>query len=71
VPRPPTTPQAAALDKATGLLVDVKLSQIDALEALAAAAIRGFKGPAGVDGAAEAKGLLAEAEAVARELSGL
>jgi hypothetical protein len=68
LPSHPAT-QAAALDKALGLLVDIKLAQIEVLEALAATVSRGGRGAAGVGGAAEAKGLLAEAEAVAQQLS--
>jgi hypothetical protein len=76
-------PKAAAIDRATGLLVDTKLLQMELLEELAlrlqppqdAAANRGANAPAagGGGGAAaeEAAALLAEAEAVAAELSGL
>ncbi|GBG00220.1 hypothetical protein Rsub_12705 [Raphidocelis subcapitata] len=61
----PDEAQAAALTKAAGLLVDARLAQMEALEALADA-LAARQGGAGSE---EARALLAEAEAVAHELS--
>lgn len=75
---PPQQPQA--LDKATGLLVDIQIIQIEILEDLAsklqalAAAGAARRGAPAAPGAGEAgreaAQLLAEAEAVAAALSG-